>query len=149
MTAHVRFDAIDPSVPATMSHRVLTGMLRQELGFEGVIVSDDLEMKAIIDQYSLEEAAVQGAIAGVDLFLVCHKPERQRAVIDALVKAVEDGRLARSRVDDANARLDIVEKKFTRPPEDLLHTLGSSQHQTLARGLSGTTDGKDPTEVFA
>jgi beta-N-acetylhexosaminidase len=149
MTAHVLFEAIEPNVPATMSARVLTGLLRQELGFSGVIVSDDLEMKAIVDRYSLEEAAVQGALAGVDLFLVCHKAERQRQVIDALVQAVKSGRLPEARVADANARLDVVEKRFTRPPENLVTTLGSAAHLALARGLGGAAAGKDPTEVFA
>ncbi|HZA14015.1 MAG TPA: beta-N-acetylhexosaminidase, partial [Myxococcaceae bacterium] len=78
MTAHVLFDAIDPEVPATLSAQVLDGLLRRELGFAGVLVSDDLEMKAITDHFGIAEAAVRGALAGVDLFLVCHRPEAQR-----------------------------------------------------------------------
>jgi beta-N-acetylhexosaminidase len=149
MTAHVMFDAVDSTVPATMSPAVMTTMLRQELGFEGVIVSDDLEMKAILDCYHLGEAAVLGALAGVDLFLVCHKAERQRLVIDSLIDAVKKGRLPKSRVEEANDRLDVMEKKFTRPPEDLLQTLGSPEHRTLAQGLQGGLAGSDPTEAVA
>ncbi|MFZ5470112.1 MAG: beta-N-acetylhexosaminidase, partial [Myxococcota bacterium] len=132
MTAHVVFDAVDPGVPATMSSKVLNGILRQELGFGGVLVSDDLEMKAIADHYSVEEAAVEGALAGVDLFLVCHRADRQRAVIEALVKAVEAGRLPRARVEEANARLDVLAQRFFHPPEDRLHTLGTKEHLALA-----------------
>ncbi|MGA9521601.1 MAG: beta-N-acetylhexosaminidase, partial [Myxococcaceae bacterium] len=102
MTAHVMFDAIDPQVPATMSPAVLDGVLRRELGFDGVLVSDDLEMKAIADNYGIGEAAVLGAIAGVDLFLVCHRAAIQREAIEALVHAVESGRIARSRIEEAN-----------------------------------------------
>lgn len=146
MTAHVLFDAIEPGVPATMSRKVMTDLLRVELGFSGVVVSDDLEMKAIADFYSVEEAAVQGALAGVDLFLVCHKAEVQRRVLGALVSAVQSGRLSEQRVDEANARLDSLANRFARPPEDLLARLGGSEHQALARGLRAGPAGRDPTE---
>jgi len=149
MTAHVLFEAVDPKVPATMSQSVLTGILRKELGFQGVIVSDDLEMRAIVDEYPLGEAAVLGALAGVDLFLVCHKADRQNAVIDALIQAVQSGRLPRSQVDEANARLDILARRFTHPPENRLHTLGSPDHKALAQGLTGEQAGTDPTEAVA
>ena len=72
MTAHVVFEAIEKAVPATMSARVLVDVLRKELGFNGVLVSDDLEMKAIAQHYSIERAVVDGVNASVDLFLVCH-----------------------------------------------------------------------------
>jgi beta-N-acetylhexosaminidase len=113
MTAHVIFEALDPEVPATMSAKVLR-LLREEVGFSGVLVSDDLEMKAIADHFGIGEAAVRGTLAGVDLFLVCHRADRQREMIDAVVKAVESGRIPRARIDEANARLDALEKKFAR-----------------------------------
>jgi beta-N-acetylhexosaminidase len=148
MTAHVLFDAIEPGVPATMSHKVLHGVLRQELGFDGVLVSDDLEMKAIANYYSVEEAAVQGTLAGVDLFLVCHHPEVQRRAIEALVKAVESGRVPRERIAEAHRRLSKLESRFAHPAEDRLATLDSAEHRALASGLASTFAGKDPTEVL-
>jgi beta-N-acetylhexosaminidase len=66
MTAHVVFDAIDPHVPATMSRPALHGVLRERLGFQGVIISDDLEMKAIAGRFELEEVIVRGVNAGID-----------------------------------------------------------------------------------
>lgn len=148
MTAHVIFDAVDPGVPATMSHKAQTGLLREELGFSGVLVSDDLEMKAIADNYRVEEAAVQCVLAGVDLMLVCHRADRQRGAIEALVKAVESGRVPRERIDASNRRLDALAARFGHPPEDRLAALGGEEHRALARGLSADFVGKDPTEAL-
>ena len=148
MTAHVVFDALDAEWPATLSDRVLEPLVRQELQFEGVVVSDDLEMKAIADRYSVEEAAVRGAVAGVDLFLVCHHPAVQHRAIEALVHGVESGRVPRTRIQQANARLSDLEARFVRPPEDRFHQLGGSEHRALAKDL-GAHDmlGHDPTEA--
>ncbi|AKQ63356.1 Beta-hexosaminidase [Myxococcus hansupus] len=148
MTAHVLFDALDPGVPATMSPRVLQGVLREELGFDGVLVSDDLEMKAIAGHYSVEEATVQGTLAGVDLFLVCHNADVQRRAIEALVQAVESGRVPRERIAQAHRRLDALSARFAHPAEDRLATLDSGEHRALAEGLVSTFTGKDPTEVM-
>lgn len=147
MTAHVIFEALEPQAPATMSKRVLEGLLRTELGFEGVLVSDDLEMKAIADHYPVEQAVVAGVNAGVDLFLVCHSALVQRAAIAGLVKAVEEGRVTRARIEEALGRLHALARRFARGPEDLLSTLGSQEHRRLAAGLdAGTFVGADPTE---
>ncbi|QSQ12803.1 beta-N-acetylhexosaminidase [Myxococcus landrumensis] len=148
MTAHVMFDALDKDVPATMSERVLARVLREELGFDGVLVSDDLEMKAIADHYTVEEAAVRGTMAGVDLFLVCHHADVQRRAIEAVVKAVESGRIPRERIQEAHRRLDVLSARFAHPAEDRLATLGSAEHQELAQGLDSAFVGKDPTEVM-
>ncbi|NPC73794.1 beta-N-acetylhexosaminidase [Corallococcus exiguus] len=148
MTAHVLFDALEQGVPATMSHRALNDLLRKELGFDGVVVSDDLEMKAIADHYSVAEAAVQGTLAGVDLFLVCHQADVQRTAIEALVKAVESGRVPRERITEAHRRLDALAARFAHPAEDRLATLGDAEHRSLAQGLASAFTGKDPTEVM-
>lgn len=146
MTAHVIFEAVDHAVPATMSRKAVDGILRRELGFGGVVVSDDLEMKAIVDHYSVGEAAVASAVAGADLLLVCHRAAAQREAIEGLVRAVESGRLSRSRVEEANRRLDFLERRFSHPAEDRWSTLGNAEHRELARGLSAQEVGEDPTE---
>jgi beta-N-acetylhexosaminidase len=115
MIAHIVFDAIDASAPATMSRTVVTGLLREELGFAGVVISDDLEMKAIIDHFGIEEAVTRGAAAGVDLFLACHTPDLQHRAIDAIVHGVERGFISRHQVEDANARLDRLFNRFVQP----------------------------------
>ncbi len=149
MTAHIVFDAIDPSVPATMSPAVLTGLLRQKLGFEGVIVSDDLEMKAIASHYGVGEAVVRGLQAGVDLFLVCHTPEVQRSAVRAVCEAVDSGRLTKERLLASHARLSHLARRFVRGPEDRLAQLGSPEHLALAAGVSTQpVSTVDPTETW-
>jgi beta-N-acetylhexosaminidase len=117
MTTHVVFEAIDPGVPATMSRAAIEGLLRGELGFEGVVISDDLEMAAIADQTEVGEAAVRTVEAGVDLLLCCHRPERQRRVIEALAAAVTEGRLTEARIDESIRRLETLFDAYVKPPE--------------------------------
>lgn len=90
MTAHVMFPALDEHVPATMSKRILTGLLREQLGYDGVIVSDDMEMKAVRGRYPVEEQLSKAVSAGVDAFLVCSKADLQAECIEVLVKLQEE-----------------------------------------------------------
>ncbi len=145
MTAHVLFEALDPGVPATMSRRALEEVLRGELGFQGVIVSDDLDMKAITDHYPLEEAVARGVLAGVDLFLVCQNTSSQHRAIEALIHAVESGRVPRFRIEQSNRRLEALADRFARPVEDLVASLDGDEHRALAEGLSSPTYAADPT----
>ena len=117
MTTHVVFEAIDPGVPATMSRAAIEGLLRGELGFEGVVISDDLEMAAIAETTEIGEAAIRAVEAGVDLLLCCHRPERQRRVIDALAAAVAEGRLTETRIDESIRRIGRLFDAFVQPPE--------------------------------
>jgi len=147
MTAHVVFEALDVRLPATMSPRVLDGLLRRELGFQGVVVSDDLEMKAVAEHFTIERAVVEGVLAGVDCFLVCHHPGVQRAAIEALVKAVERKEVSRERLEEARSRVAAMVRKFVHGPEDLVGTLGTPAHAQLAAGLGVESfSGRDPTE---
>ena len=114
MTAHVVFEPIDPDYPATMSRRVLHGILREEMGFDGVIISDDLEMKAISANFDIAEVVTRGANAGVDLFALCHDTGLQNRAIDALVKAVEHGEVRPERIVEANRRLDTLMDRYAR-----------------------------------
>lgn len=131
MTAHVLFDALDAQVPATMSRPVLEGILRRELGFDGVIISDDLEMKAIADHFGLEEALVGGALAGVDMFLVCHSPDVKNRAIDLLTSAVRRGVVPEASIAAANQRIDALMRRFVRPAGGLGDAPGCAEHQRL------------------
>ncbi len=148
MTAHVVFEALERGVPATMSAKAMSGLLRTELGFEGVIVSDDLEMKAIADRFAIEDAVVQSLAAGVDCFLVCHRADVQRKAIEAVGAAVETGRVPMARLVEAQGRVAALVRNFVKGPEDRVAELGSAAHRALAEGLEvGTFAGKDPTEA--
>jgi beta-N-acetylhexosaminidase len=146
MTAHVRFPALGEDVPATMSPASITGLLRRRVGFEGVVVSDDLEMKAISDP---EAAAVDAVRAGVDVLLVCHHAAVQHRVLDALVAAVRKGHLSEERLRDAHSRIESLVERFVRAPEDRIGELGSPEHRRIVEEL-GLADpaalgGRDPT----
>jgi beta-N-acetylhexosaminidase len=110
-----------------------------------VIVSDDLEMKAIADHYPLEEAVIRGALAGVDLFLICEHASAQHRAIEALVRAVESGTVPRRRIDESVRRLDALTARFARPAHDGLASLGSAEHLRMSEGLGGGAAGPDPT----
>lgn len=103
MTAHVVFSAVDTR-PATLSPAWIQGVLRQRLGFTGVVVSDDLDMQAVANHFSIEEVIREGLAAGVDLFLACRNPERQRVAAAALDEAARDARLG-PKVEEALARV--------------------------------------------
>ncbi|MGC4118254.1 MAG: beta-N-acetylhexosaminidase [Myxococcales bacterium] len=151
MTAHVVFEALDPEIPATFSAKVLTELLRKELRFEGVIVSDDLEMKAVADRYGMDEAAVRSVAAGVDLLLVCHKAERQQKVIDALAREAETSPAFRKRLEDAARRVGDLRARFAAPPRpvaEALAILETPEHRALAlrvRNAGALATGVDPT----
>jgi len=149
MTSHVVFHALDPHYPATMSEAVIGGILRQEMGFEGVVVSDDLEMEAIAANYPVEDVVLCGALAGVDLFSVCHDEALQHRTIDALAAAVERGAVSAERVLQANRRIHGVMKRFCRPAapfdEGLIDT---DSHRRVVERINGRTgeNEADPTD---
>ena len=98
--------------PATLSPKVLLPLLRQELGFKGVIVSDDLEMKAIADNYGIADSAVMAVAAGCDQLLICHQPSLVDQAHKALVDAVAAGRLPADRLFDAAERVAQLKQRY-------------------------------------
>lgn len=145
MTAHVLVPSLDEQQPATLSAAVVHGLLREELGFQGVILSDDLEMKAISQRMSVPDAAVAALRAGCDGLLVCSgNVDVQAATLEALVHAVESGVIPHRRVDDALQRLRRAKARFLsaeRPrPAARLRALGTvlgrAAHQAIANEMA-------------
>jgi len=128
--------ALDPERPATLSHRIATELLRDELGFRGVLVSDDLGMKAVADRYSIEELAVLTIEAGVDHLLVREPVARQMAAFEAIVYAAEARSEIRARVAESAARVAALKAACTVPmpaPGAMLASLlGTPAHEALA-----------------
>ena len=112
MTAHVAFPAIAPGLPATLSHEALTGLLRDELGFDGVIVTDYMDMDAIVTHFGAGDAAVLSVVAGADLVLLGPDLDTQREVHQALIQALRDGRLSEERVRDAVRRTEALALRY-------------------------------------
>ncbi len=145
MTAHVLVPSVDDTRPATLSPAIVQDMLRDELGFEGVILTDDLEMKAVSGRYRVPDAAVQAIRAGCDAVLVCSGDlELQALTLEALVKAVEAGVISAARMDDAFARLKRAKERFlagarrsTRARVTSLRAvLGHDDHRAIANEMA-------------
>jgi beta-N-acetylhexosaminidase len=138
MTAHVHYPALDPTLPATLSRRILTGLLRKRLGFRGVIASDDLEMRAIADQWGPGEAAVKALAAGCDLLLFCHRQDWLRTAVEAVETAVTRGHLPEARVRAAHRRVTALlrwRRRHHRP--ERLGVIGCAAHRRLDAALRG------------
>lgn len=133
MTAHVVMEALDPTVPATMSKAVIGGILRGELGFRGVVLTDDLDMRAIADHYELPEVARSCLAAGVDAFLCCQSVERAHAMIDALVAAVRGGAVPESRLVEASERVSKLAERWAKAPLETFDfsALDSEEHRAV------------------
>ncbi|GGJ82179.1 hypothetical protein GCM10007063_00800 [Lentibacillus kapialis] len=112
MVAHILLPKIDENYPASMSKEVITGILRKDYNFDGVVISDDLTMGAITDHYNVADAAVQTVKAGGDLLLVGHNPDLIATVFDKLKTAVEDGEISESRIDESIERITHLKAKY-------------------------------------
>jgi beta-N-acetylhexosaminidase len=142
MTAHVLVPAFDEEQPATLAPSIVDGLLKRELGFGGLVLSDDLEMKAVANRYDLAEASVGAIAAGCDALLLCGgSQERQAAALEALIRAVEQDRLPVKRVEDAMARMRRAKERFLagrreerQPP--LADVLGRGEHQAIAEEMA-------------
>lgn len=145
MTAHVYVPSLDEQVPATLSPLIVQKVLREELGYEGVILSDDLEMKAISARTPVPVAAVQAIKAGCDAVLVCGGDvDLQAVTLEAVIKAVEAGDIPQNRIDDALIRLRRAKERYLaseRPKISArlkeLHTvIGREEHQAIAAEMA-------------
>ena len=145
MTAHVLVVSIDDERPATLSPKIVQRILREELGFNGVIVSDDLEMKAIANAYTPGEAAVAAINAGCDALLMgglgSGGIELQAQALEAVIHAVEDEKLPLKRVEAALERNRQAKERFLRewrPPTaaQLRAVIGSDQHRAISEQMA-------------
>ena len=109
MTAHVFNAQLDPDYPATLSKAVITGILREQLGYDGVVITDDMNMGAITTQYGFEQAAVLAVGAGADVLAygnnLIYDPNSAERAIGALLAAVERGELSEARIDESYRRI--------------------------------------------
>lgn len=150
MSSHIYFPSFETEKrPVTLSRSVLTGLLREELGFDGVIMTDCMEMKAIADHYGTVAAAVLAVEAGADCVLISHRHDLQEEAIEALVAAVESGRLSEARIDESVKRLLAMKRKrgvtadeVTTVADEAYYAgeafrgVGGSEHRETARRIS-------------
>jgi beta-N-acetylhexosaminidase len=118
MSSHVCYPLLDPQpdTPATFSKQLIRSLLRTELGFQGLILSDDLEMGALRTLCSIGEAAVRAVEAGHDVVLVCSDPIAQREVFEALRAAYQERRLPAAALEQSAARIRRLVEDFSASP---------------------------------
>ena len=115
MSAHIVVDAFDPDRPATLSPAVLTGLLRDELGFDGVVATDCLEMDAIARGVGTVRGAVGALAAGADLLFISHRLELAHQAAEAIVAAVRDGAISLARLQEAYRRVGALRARLAQP----------------------------------
>lgn len=143
MTAHVIFPAIeDEKLPATLSYKVLTGLLRNTMGFKGLILTDCMEMKAIANYFGTVNAAVLAVKAGADIVCLSHQMEVQAGGFRAIKEAVEKGDISESRIDESVSRILKIKSKynlFEKPYPDMYKVekvVGCTVHRSFAESIS-------------
>ena len=150
MTTHTIFTALDDRLPATLSAVIIQQLLRQRLGFERVVISDCMEMKAIADHFSPAETAILGAQAGLDIILFSHTRAVQEAAYDGLLDAARQGQI--TDLDAANARIAALKAAYPVTINADLGTLRQPDHLammiTAARAAVTLIDARDAGQVL-
>lgn len=108
MVSHAMYLQIDPDHPASLSKAIITDWLRKDLGYNGVVVTDDMDMGALANHYTFGDMAVQSILAGSDILLVCHEYEHMQEAYNGLMKAVKDGRISKERLDESVKRILLM-----------------------------------------
>lgn len=114
MTAHVRCPALDPVFPASLSAETVNGLLRGEMGYKGLVLTDDLEMGAIALHYEIEDAVFLATKAGADGLLICHTPEKIEKGVRAIIRRVKDGGIPEGTFKEALLRIVELKQRFLR-----------------------------------
>ncbi len=138
MTAHVVYTAVDPQLPGTLSRAVCTE-LRDRIGFQGMLVSDDLEMQAIGARWSIEESAVLAVAAGCDSLLICWSEEKQERALEALVREATASSAFRSRCEQARDRTAAARRRITARPlpgEEWSRVVNGDESRAVAQEIA-------------
>jgi len=142
MMAHIKFPNVDPSgLPASLSEVFISDILRNELGFTGVVITDDLHMEAITKHYSVGDAAIKAVQAGADVVLVCHSLDEQEQAMNALVNAVKTGQISEERINESIKRIAMLKQHYdlTDEPSSIaavLSEVGTEEHADVAKEAS-------------
>lgn len=141
MISHVMFTTLDDQLPATLSYKVITELLRETLGFKGLILTDCMEMKAVSQQYGPGTAAVKSVLAGADVLLYSSDLNIQKQAIEGVVAAVKDGRITEERIHRSVQRIIDYKKAYgvhndLSAYEDIEHLLVQNDAMTYTRKVA-------------
>lgn len=112
MTAHIVYPQVDPEFPATMSRRILTGLLREEWDYRGAVITDGMDMLAIASHYGVGNAAVRALAAGADMVMALGTPQTQAETLDAIATAIDDGTLDRGAIEASIERMSQLAQRY-------------------------------------
>lgn len=105
LVSHLKYPALDEEYPASLSSKIMTDLLRNELGYKGIIITDDMEMGAVANHNDFRSIGVKAVKAGVDIVLVCHEYQHQQEVYLGLLDAVNSGEISQERIDESVKRI--------------------------------------------
>jgi len=145
MTAHIVYPQLDPEHPATLSRKVLGGLLREQWGYDGVVITDSLVMKAIHERYGHDRAAVLALNAGADMVMALGTQAEQLAALTAIAAARERGALSDAQLGAAKRRLDALAQRYPAAAADYAAPQREADDALMrgawARGLTGVSAG--------
>jgi beta-N-acetylhexosaminidase len=133
MTAHIVYPALDAEYPATMSRAILTGVLRERFGYEGVIITDGMDMHAIAHRYGAGHAAVNALVAGADMVMAIGSRETQEETVAAIAEAIQSGELPMAEVKAKLARLSRLAEAHPSGEPEYAANLESADRELMAR----------------
>lgn len=141
MTAHIRFPKIDPDWPVTLSEIFLKKIAREELRYRGLIITDDLDMKALASHYDRTLIPVRALQAGADLLLYCNEPESPPRAVEGIAKALSDGKLDKTALEASYQKIIKMKKDHIPHPdpipwEEATHSIGHADHFKLAQAIA-------------
>ena len=108
MVSHAMYPQIDADHPSSLSKAIITDWLRKDMGYNAVVITDDMDMGALAKHYTFGDMAVQSILAGSDILLVCHEYEHMQEAYNGLMKAVKDGRISKERLDESVKRILLM-----------------------------------------
>ena len=150
MTAHIKFPKIDPEWPVTLSEKFIRGMARDEMRFRNIIITDDLDMKALANHYKVDEIPVRALQAGCDMLLYCNKFDVPPIAIEALRKAARDHKISAQQIDESYNRVLALKKEMLTNPDPLPYEaastlIGHPDHKRLSAAIK---DGAVPADLL-
>ncbi len=141
MTTHIRFEKVDPELPGTLSHKIITELLKDEIGFRGLVITDDLDMKALRNHYAVEEIPLLALKAGCHVLLYCNEPESHMRGLVAVEKAARDGGLSADLIQANAAKILGLKRDFfvsdfvAGSAQEIGAMVGNPEHVALSRAI--------------
>lgn len=140
MTAHIKYENIDPEFPVTLSRHFLQKILREELRYQRLIISDDLDMKALSNNYAKEDLPIMALAAGCDLLLYCNEPDSPPAALAALEKALVDKKIHMAQLNESYDKvIDLKQKRLPKSIPDLNYAarlVGNPEHRRIVEAIT-------------